>query len=152
MSGSPTGCPARSATCRPPCAGGRGTWCGGPQHRTTAALDRGVAGVDPGDDIDDLSRGNGKHAVHVTALCGVGRQMGQVIGATRRVEGGRWVIDQDRGALTEAIRRWQALSWHPLVEFNPAVWRVESGSPDYAPSVNHGTVKQPRWSRVTRDG
>lgn len=124
----------------------------GPKHRTTAALDRGVAGVDPGDDIDDLSRGNGKHAVHVTAMCGVGRHMSQVVAATQRVETGPWVIHHDRAGVTEAIRRWQVLARHPLVEFDPAVWRIESNSPDYAPSVNHGPVRHPRWSRVTRNG
>lgn len=118
----------------------------GPRHRTTADTDRGVAGTDPGDAIDDLSRGNGRHAIHVAAMCEVGRAMQRV---TAAADTGR-LGEIDPKALTETVRRWQALARHPLIEFSPAVWRIETGSPDYAPSVNNRPPRHPRWNRRTR--
>ena len=53
----------------------------GPKNRTSQRTDQGVAGTDPGEGIDDLSRGNGRNAVHILALVQVGRDMERVTAA-----------------------------------------------------------------------
>ena len=120
----------------------------GPKHRSSAVTDPGVAGTDPGEGgadpaaaLDDLSRGNGRNAVHLLAMLQVGRRMAEVI---RRPDG------VDPGQLTRDIAGWQVLARHPLVEFEPAAWRIEMGSPDFTPSVNNKPPVHPRWNKRTR--
>ncbi len=120
----------------------------GPKHRSSADTDPGVAGTDPGEAgadpataLDDLSRGTGKNAVHLLAMLQVGRQMARVV---------RGADGVDPGQLSRDIAGWQTLARHPLVEFEPAAWRIEMGSPDFTPSVNNKPPVHPRWNKRTR--
>jgi hypothetical protein len=98
--------------------------------------------ADPGDDLDDLSLGNGANAVHILAMMNVGRFMQGVI---------RSPGSMTEAEVTKAVARWLALSRHPVIEFDPAVWRIDRDGPGY--SLTDKGVTYPLWfKRVKGDG
>jgi hypothetical protein len=120
----------------------------GPKYRTTAALDRRQPGIDPGAEIDDMHWRSGDAAPRLKKLVVIGKFMHETTQKLQSENKAKYVSEKD---LSTVIRSWSSLAREPIVEFNPEMWRIETGSSDYFNPGSGGIVSHPRWHKVTRD-
>ena len=117
----------------------------GPEHRTQASLGDTSSGTDPGAELDDMHFGAGKDGPRIKGLIAIGH----VMKAQTRLLANSGSVAEN--VLSNTIRSWTATARAKIVEFEPAMWQVETKSPAFTQPGNHASPIHPRWNKVTRE-
>ena len=99
----------------------------GPQHRSD----------DPGEELDNMRSSYGRSADNsrIKSLLGFGAQMSRHLAGTPREADVRELIDQMK----------RKLNRKKIMEFNSAIWRTQSDSPQFVPATRDAFATQPLW-------